>query len=181
MDLPPGYSSDSAKSISEIRAKFPIGMTYEKFYGITDLSMGPPPGFEEEKKVVVATQPVIEPKHSQEKEQHTPTTKEAVSAPSPIKEKSEEDSWVTVKPKTRKKIPGNDAPLLKNNSSAPRFDSFAEIQLSSNKNKKKSLKKKLKEIKDLLLKQASGEKLNQQQLEKVQNKDKLEKELNYIT
>ena len=74
----------------------------------------------------------------------------------------------------------NDAPSMKSTASAPKFENFAEIQLSSNKNKKKSLKKKLKEIKELLLKQASGEKLNPQQLEKVHNKEKLEKELNFL-
>ena len=94
MDLPPGYSSDRPKSISEIRANFPIGMTYEAFYGITDLGMGPPPGFEEERKIVATTQPVIEPKHTPERKVNIPTTKEAAPVPSPIKEKSEEESWV---------------------------------------------------------------------------------------
>ena len=44
-------------------------------------------------------------------------------------------------------------------------------------NNKKDIKNKLKEIKELQQKQKNGEKLNPQQLEKIQNKEKLEKEL----
>lgn len=160
--MPPGYSSNQSKLMTDIRSNFPANMTYEEFYGIPDV-ITLPPGFEE-KKVPVAKDPSPEP------------IKELKKTPEILKVQTEEDAWVTVKPKTRKKG-ASDVAVVKSNTSAQKFDSFAEMQMSSNKNKKKALKKKLKEIKDLLQKQSTGEKLNPQQLQKVQNKEKLEKEL----
>jgi hypothetical protein len=163
MESPPGYPIDRSKPPFEIRQNFPISMSYEEFYGIT--VTGPPPGFEEKKEIP----------------NPAPVTEKKVEEPLPHippKEKSEEDAWVTVKPKLRKKVLNEAPSSIKSSAPQQVFESLAEIQLSSNKaNKKKVLKKKLKEIKELQKKQMDGEKLDPQQLQKVQNKEKLEREL----
>ena len=164
MELPPGYSPENAKSSSEIRNNFPKNVSFEEFYGIADPSTSFPPGFE----------PKTQPEKKLEPEEIKKEEPKEIKSPS--KEKTEEEDWVTVKPKKKKKAAA-DFPQSSSNP-IEKFDSLAEMQLSSNKsNKKKSLKKKLKEIKALVQKQAAGEKLNPQQIQKIQNKEKLEKDL----
>ena len=95
----------------------------------------------------------------------------------PSQEKKPEDiEWVTVKTRSKKKTESDAF-----QSSPVKFETLAEQQLSSNKNKKKAVKKKLKEIKELQKKQADGLKLNPHQLLKLQNKEALEKELVSLT
>ncbi|CAG9312496.1 unnamed protein product [Blepharisma stoltei] len=125
----------------------------------------------------------------------TPDTK--VSDPKPLPQKSEpilptsksqspikphtpkdEDEWVTVKSKPKKK------PSKKSdsNSSLPisqsDFNTLAEFQVSASITKnKKTLKKKLKEIQLLEEAYKRGEKLDPQQMMKLQSKEKIEREL----
>lgn len=90
--------------------------------------------------------------------------------------KTEDIEWVTVKTRSKKKTESDTF-----QASPVKFETLAEQQLSSNKNKKKAVKKKLKEIKELQKKQADGLKLNPHQLLKLQNKEALEKELVSLT
>ncbi|OMJ76535.1 hypothetical protein SteCoe_24073 [Stentor coeruleus] len=132
----------------------------------------------ETKQAVVEKSPVEEIKElSQSPDKETSQSPLKESSQSPVKEKAENEEWVTVKNRSRKK--GQEGGPIAASPSA-KFESLAEQQLSSNKNKKKSIKKKLKEIKDLIQKQQSGEKLNAQQLQKIQNKEKIERELSSL-
>ncbi|OMJ93311.1 hypothetical protein SteCoe_3778 [Stentor coeruleus] len=189
MDMPPGYAQERAKTGSEARQAFSSNLTYEEFYGLTDTLFSYPPGFEAkiidekplvetkpiETKLVIETKPPVETKPIVVEKFLVEEIKE--SSQSPIKEKAENEEWVTVKNRSKKKNQEGGSSAA---SPSIKFESLAEQQLSSNKNKKKSLKKKLKEIKDLIQKQQSGEKLNGQQLQKVQNKEKIERELSSL-
>lgn len=127
-----------------------------------------------ETKPPVETRPVVVEKSPVEEIKELSQSPVKESSQSPVKEKAENEEWVTVKNRSRKKIQEGGPTAA---SPSAKFESLAEQQLSSNKNKKKSIKKKLKEIKDLIQKQQSGEKLNAQQLQKIQNKEKIEREL----
>ena len=175
--MPPGYSADNAKGQKGNKSAFSKQMTYEEFYGITDFSSAPP-GFEEKKQTKVSSVPeekqtkLVPEEKKQPKVSFLP--EQPKKQPNPVP--NEEEDWVTVKPKPKHK--SKSEAVIKKLPPSQKFETFVEMQLSTNKtNKKKAIKKKLKEIKELQQKQKNGEKLNPQQLEKIQNKEKLEKEL----
>lgn len=167
----------------EIKKLLPSELTYEVFYGLFPVygTVQPSvvkPSVVEEVKVkidpdeVLTTKKIVEVvKDEQEIDEvktDSPSPTKNNDEPSSVSPSKADDQWVTIKSRSKKKI--QDPSLAK-------FESLAEQQLSSNKNKKKSIKKKLKEIQDLCKRQAAGEKLDPNQLQKIQNKKNLEKDL----
>jgi uncharacterized protein with WD repeat len=151
---------------AEIQMTMPSEVSFEDYYGLTQFpklqSQPPPP-----------SKPIENPVNSKnlsvEDPPSPPPSLQTISentSTSPLKDREKED-WVTVKNRGKKKP----------QEGVSKFESLAEQQLNNNKTKKKSIKKKLKDIQDLLKKQSTGEKLDSNQIAKIQNKKNLEKEL----
>ena len=208
MENPVSYKSIRDMLDQEVRGLIPNNLTYEEFHWIVDKNILPP-GFDqspgtEPKKVLIDQKEVkveerkkekplkkIEDPVSPPKDPIVPSKVEEVKSPKSVraipeqpvsdtkpKEKEPEkspDEWVTVKTRSKKKVEAEPSqiPGIK---SDPTPD-----QQASAKNKKKALKKRLKEVKDLIKKQSEGQKLNPHQQQKVQNKEALEKEILSLT
>lgn len=152
----------------EIQKMMPSNISFEDYYGLSEFpkishTAVPEPRpiviHQEAKKLVVEEPPSPPP---------SLVSPEPTSI-SPLKEREKEaveDEWVTVKNRGKKKA-----------QETAKFESLAEQQMNNSKSKKKSIKKKLKDIQDLIKKQAAGEKLDNNQLMKIQSKKSLEKEL----
>lgn len=171
----------------EIKKLLPSDLTYEEYYGLfpvygTVSHSVVKPRVVEEVKVKSEPDEVLTPKKNVEvvkAEQETdeiktdsPSYTKNSHEPTSVSPSKADDQWVTIKTRSKKKL--QDPSLVK-------FESLAEQQLSSNKNKKKAIKKKLKEIQELCKKQAAGEKLDPNQLQKIQNKKNLEKDLSALS
>ncbi|CAG9314960.1 unnamed protein product [Blepharisma stoltei] len=122
------------------------------------------------------SKPQDEPKLSQS-EPHIILSSKSQSPVKPLNPKPA-DEWVTIKAKPKKKAPKK----VESSGSLPisqsDFNTLAEFQVSASLTKnKKTLKKKLKEIQQLEEAYNRGEKLDPQQLLKLQSKDKTEREL----
>lgn len=171
-------------SADEIKKLMPSDLTYEKYYGLFAAPIIPiepitKPVLTEEVKTKITEIETSTPTKLIEDIQETsfsdpksPPPSENISEPLSATQPKQDDQWVTIKTRSKKKP---------QESSQSKFESLAEQQLSSNKNKKKSLKKRLKEIQDLCKKQAAGEKLDPNQLQKIQNKKSLEKDLSALS
>ena len=207
MENPVSYKSIRDTLDEGLRGLIPSNLTYEEFYWIVDKNILPPgfdpipatgpkkvPSNQKELKVKETKEsPIkkIEDPVSPPKDQILPKKVEEVKSPKSIqptpehpvsetkpKEKEPEkspDEWVTVKTRSKKKVEVEPS-LIPGIKSDPTPD-----QQASAKNKKKALKKRLKEIKDLIKKQSEGQKLNPHQQQKIQNKEALEKEILSLT
>ena len=154
----------------EIQKMMPSNISFEDYYGLSDFPKISHMTVTEPKPIVIHQEPkklVVEEPPSPPPSLVSPAT----ASISPLKEKEKEkeaveDEWVTVKNRGKKKA-----------QEAAKYESLAEQQMSNTKSKKKSIKKKLKDIHELIKKQAAGEKLDNNQLMKIQSKKGLEKEL----
>lgn len=205
MDNPPSDKSIRDMVDENFRGLIPKNLTFEEFYWIVDKNILPP-GFDltlaiehkekSLKKVEEVKVPEISPQIAEkpkekvevpvveeiktleivkESEKTLKTSQPEIKEPEyKAKQKDLEpvaDEWVTVKNRSKKK-PDPEPVQIPGIKSDPPVDQQASL-----KNKKKALKKRLKEVKDLIKKQSEGQKLNPHQLQKIQNKEALEKEI----
>ena len=152
----------------EIQKMMPSSISFEDYYGLSEFPKISHRIVTEPKLIVINQVPkklAVEEPPSPPPSLVSPTT----ASISPFKEREKEaveDEWVTVKNRGKKKA-----------QETTKYESLAEQQMSNSKSKKKSIKKKLKDIQELIKKQAAGEKLDNSQLMKIQSKKSLEKEL----
>lgn len=196
-DQPPGFAPVLSKSKKKKKGKTaevkPAKEDPNNFYLLTNempdpevvgciegLQFGLPPGFESfhPEPVLEISVPVIQSAELKAQPQSPiiEVVQSKSQSPSKVQTPKTDEEWVTVKSKPKKKAPAKSESTLP--VSQAEYSTLAEFQVSaSNTKNKKTLKKKLKDIQ--LLEQAHnrGEKLDPQQLAKVQSKAKVEREL----